>query len=83
MRQYVGGETNALYLEFVLFLIPYLIAGYDVLLKAARNIGNGQVFDENFLMTIATGGRICPGTVSRFSASYGRGCSGNALLSGG
>lgn len=56
MRQYVGGETNALYLEFVLFLIPYLIAGYDVLLKAARNIGNGQVFDENFLMTIATVG---------------------------
>lgn len=54
LAQYVGGQTNALYLEFVLFLIPYLIAGYDVLLKAARNIGNGQVFDENFLMTIAT-----------------------------
>lgn len=56
LAQYVGGETNALYLEFVLFLIPYFIAGYDVLLKAARNIGNGQVFDENFLMTIATVG---------------------------
>ena len=56
LAQYVGGETNALYLEFALFLIPYLIAGYDVLLKAARNIGNGQVFDENFLMTIATVG---------------------------
>lgn len=56
LAQYVGGETNALYLEFVLFLIPYLIAGYAVLLKAARNIGNGQVFDENFLMTIATVG---------------------------
>lgn len=56
LAQYVGGETNTLYLEFVLFLIPYLIAGYDVLLKAARNIGNGQVFDENFLMTIATVG---------------------------
>lgn len=56
LAQYVGGETNALYLEFVLFLLPYLIAGYDVLLKAARNIGNGQVFDENFLMTIATVG---------------------------
>lgn len=56
LAQYVGGETNALYLEFVLFLIPYLIAGYDVLLKAARNISNGQVFDENFLMTIATVG---------------------------
>ena len=56
LASYAGGETNALYLEFVLFLIPYLIAGYDVLLKAARNIGNGQVFDENFLMTIATVG---------------------------
>lgn len=56
LAQYVGGETNALYLEFALFLIPYLIAGYDVLLKAARNISNGQVFDENFLMTIATVG---------------------------
>ena len=56
LASYVGGETNAVYLEFVMFLVPYLIAGYDVLLKAARNIGNGQVFDENFLMTIATVG---------------------------
>ncbi len=56
LASYVGGETNAVYLEFVLFLVPYLIAGYDVLLKAARNIGKGQVFDENFLMTIATVG---------------------------
>lgn len=51
---YVGSELNALYLEFALFLIPYLLAGYDVLYKAARNIGNGQVFDENFLMSVAT-----------------------------
>ena len=35
-------------------LIPYLIIGYDILYKAARNIRNGQVFDENFLMMIAT-----------------------------
>lgn len=56
LANYAGGETNALYLEFIMFLVPYLIAGYDVLLKAARNIGNGQVFDENFLMTIATVG---------------------------
>ena len=40
LAQYVGGKTNALYLGFVLFLIPYLIAGYDVLLKAAR-VANG------------------------------------------
>ena len=56
LAQYVGGETNALYLEFALYLIPFLIAGYDVLYKAVRNIVNGQVFDESFLMTIATVG---------------------------
>lgn len=54
VEQLMGGVIPALYLEFVLFLIPYLLAGYDVLYKAARNIGNGQVFDENFLMSIAT-----------------------------
>ncbi len=48
------GRDSALWIEFVLFLVPYLIAGYDVLLRAARNIGHGQVFDENFLMTVAT-----------------------------
>lgn len=51
---YVGGLLNALYVEFILFLIPYLLAGYDVLYKAGRNIINGQVFDENFLMSVAT-----------------------------
>lgn len=40
--------------SFALYLIPYLIVGYDVLLKAGRNIGHGQVFDENFLMSVAT-----------------------------
>lgn len=54
VAQLVGGDINALYLEFGLFLIPYLLAGYDVLYKALRNIGNGQIFDENFLMSIAT-----------------------------
>lgn len=51
---YVGGSLNALYVEFILFLIPYLLAGYDILYKAGRNIINGQVFDENFLMSVAT-----------------------------
>lgn len=41
-------------LKFVLYFIPYLIIGYDVLLKAFRNIVHGQVFDEHFLMMIAT-----------------------------
>ncbi len=45
---------NGLWIEFVLFLVPYLIAGYDVLWKAVRGITRGQVFDENFLMSIAT-----------------------------
>ena len=53
---WLGSETNAVYLEFALFLIPYLIAGYDVVIKAVKNIGHGQVFDENLLMTIATVG---------------------------
>lgn len=45
-------------------LIPYLIIGYDILLKAARNIRNGQVFDENFLMMIATFGAFGVGEYS-------------------
>ena len=48
------GEPYDLYVSFVLYLIPYLIAGHDVLLKAWRNIRHGQVFDENFLMCVAT-----------------------------
>ena len=54
LSNWLGGERNAVYAEFALYLIPYAIAGYDVLLKAARNIKNGQLFDENFLMAVAT-----------------------------
>ncbi|MDO4443403.1 MAG: heavy metal translocating P-type ATPase [Slackia sp.] len=50
----VLGEDNALYASFALYLIPYLVAGYDVLRKAWRNIRRGDAFDENFLMSIAT-----------------------------
>ena len=39
---------------FFLYLVPYLLIGYDIIWKAARNIRNGQVFDENFLMMVAT-----------------------------
>jgi len=42
--------------KWVLYLIPYLVIGRDVLWRAVRNIKNGQVFDENFLMTVATVG---------------------------
>lgn len=41
---------------FIIYVIPYLIAGYDILYKAFRNISHGQVFDENFLMMLATFG---------------------------
>ena len=47
--------------DWVLFLASYLAAGYDIPLKALRNIRNGQVFDENFLMTAATFGAIAVG----------------------
>lgn len=45
-------------LRLTLYLIPYLLVGYDILLKAAKGIRNGRVFDENFLMTVATLGAI-------------------------
>ena len=45
----------------ILFLIPYLLVGYDILRKAFLGIKNGQVFDENFLMTVATVGAIALG----------------------
>lgn len=45
-------------LRFILYMIPYLVIGYDILLKAARNIAHGQVFDECFLMCVATLGAI-------------------------
>ena len=48
------GEPGALYASFALYLIPYLIAGHDVLLKAWRNIRRGEAFDESFLMAVAT-----------------------------
>ncbi|MBR2784266.1 MAG: cadmium-translocating P-type ATPase [Firmicutes bacterium] len=46
---------------FLLFLIPYLLVGYDILRKAFLGIKHGQVFDENFLMTVATVGAIVLG----------------------
>lgn len=45
-------------IRFILYLIPYLIIGYDILIKAAKGIVNRQVFDESFLMAVATIGAI-------------------------
>ena len=44
--------------QFLLFMIPYLIVGWDIIYRAVRNISHGQVFDENFLMCIATFGAL-------------------------
>ena len=52
------------YLQFVIFLVPYAIIGYDVIKKAVINISHGQVFDENFLMMIATFGAFGIGEYS-------------------
>ncbi len=64
-------HPQSLYIELVVFLVPYLVVGYDVLLRAARNIVNGQIFDENFLMSIATLGAFAlvlfPDTEQHFS----------------
>lgn len=49
------------YLKFVLYMIPYFVIGYDILLKAWKGILNRQVFDENFLMAVATVGAILLG----------------------
>ena len=57
----VAEHTGALegintWILFVIYLVPYLIIGYDIVYKAVRNISHGQVFDENFLMMVATFG---------------------------
>ncbi len=49
--------------RFFLYLIPYLVIGYDILLKAGKGILNRQVFDENFLMAVATVGAMIIGIV--------------------
>ena len=55
---------NIWYLPDVMFLLSYLVVGLDVIKKALRNIVNGQVFDENFLMTLATFGAVALGEYS-------------------
>lgn len=47
------------YFKLIAFLVPYLVIGYDVLWSAVRNILHGQVFDENFLMAVASIGAFC------------------------
>ncbi len=47
--------------KFALYMVPYLVVGYDILIKAGKGIANRQVFDENFLMAVATVGAIVLG----------------------
>ncbi len=64
------------YLEFALYMVAYLIIGYDILLKAWKGILNKQVFDENFLMAVATVGALAIAIYERLSfagASAGHG----------
>lgn len=56
------------WVEFVLYLVPYLIIGYDILKKAIKGIAKGQVFDENFLMAVATIGAIALGDFAEGAA---------------
>lgn len=54
--------------KLLIFMIPYLVIGWDIVYKAVRGIGNGQVFDENFLMTIATVGAFAVGEYTEAAA---------------
>ena len=63
LTESVDGAPNYGYalLKWPLYLVPYLVIGWDILWKAVRNIGHGQVFDENFLMCVATIGALALG----------------------
>ena len=56
------------YVELILYLIPYFVIGHDILRKSIKNISHGQVFDENFLMAVATIGAMCLGEYLEGSA---------------
>lgn len=57
-------KIDVKYFNELLFVISYIVIGYDIVLKAIRNISRGKVFDENFLMTVATIGAICIGNLA-------------------
>lgn len=56
-------DINVKYINSIIFIVAYLIIGYDILLKAFKNIKRGKVFDENFLMSVATIGALCIGNI--------------------
>lgn len=68
------GSAAEPYVAFVLYLIPFLISGYDVLIKAARNIRRGEAFDEAFLMTVATLGAFATILFPNAESQAAEGC---------
>lgn len=68
------------YLRFALYLIPYFIIGYDILRKAALGIAHGEVFDENFLMAVATVGAMLLGVYNEANGMEGEFAEGVAVM---
>lgn len=68
------------WLRFALYLIPYLIIGYDILRKAALGIIHGEVFDENFLMAVATVGAMALGVYKEANGMEGEFSEGVAVM---
>ena len=68
------------YLRFGLYLIPYLVIGYDILKKAALGIIHGEVFDENFLMAVATVGAMLLGLYNESQGLEGEFAEGVAVM---
>ncbi|MBR3508101.1 MAG: heavy metal translocating P-type ATPase [Lachnospiraceae bacterium] len=67
-------------MAFVLYLIPYFVIGYDILRKAALGIVRGQVFDENFLMAVATVGAMALGVYEELQGGDGEFVEGVAVM---
>ncbi len=67
-------------LKFALYLIPYLVIGYDILRKAALGIVHGKVFDENFLMAVATVGAMLLGVYNELQGGEGEFAEGVAVM---
>ena len=65
---FTGGTVSSIP-RLLLFLVPYFVIGWDILWKAVRNIAHGQVFDENFLMCIATIGALVDPPATCINAS--------------
>ena len=64
------GDTVHEPVWFLLYLVPYLTVGYDILLKAGKGIKNRQVFDENFLMAVATVGAIAIALINKSETAF-------------